>query len=93
MEQSHFGDFPRVKSPHEYFPSFCPKWLKLYKHMLTYIIALLTLVADKLNSMCAHGSKYIGYMKKNKDKVLKINQYQCFYHLQGLQQQKFGKNE
>lgn len=43
--------------------------------MLTYIRALLTLVAKKLNSMCAHGSKYIGYMKKNKDKVLKINQY------------------
>lgn len=32
--------------------------------MLTYIRALLTLVAKKLNSMCAHGSKYIGYMKK-----------------------------
>lgn len=46
--------------------------------MLTYIRALLTLVAKKLNSMCAHGSKYIGYMKKNKDKVLKINQYLVF---------------
>lgn len=32
--------------------------------MLTYIRALLTLVAKKLNSMCAHGLKYIGYMKK-----------------------------
>lgn len=67
--------------------------------MLTYIRALLTLVAKKLNSMCAHGSKYIGYMKKKQGQSFEnlpiLGFFVCFfvlfYHHQDLQQQNFGK--
>lgn len=59
--------------------------------MLTYILAPLTLVANKLNSMCAHGSKYIGYMKKTRTMGFFFCCFFFFYHHQDLQQQNFGK--